>query len=299
MAGAAWVEPRSILFVPADAGRFIAKAASRGADVIVLDLEDGVAPSSKATARASLPRSISLLRAQGATVYVRVNNEPSLLQQDLHAAASAQADGIVLPKVESQEQLQDLDRELAAHSENSAMGIIGLVESPLGICRVLEIAKSTVRLRALCFGSEDFAAAMGIEPSTESLGWPAHAMAVAAVAAGVQPLGLLGSVGNFADLAGYRDLVARSRQIGMRGATCIHPAQVAILNEEFTASDADVAAAHRLVTLFDAAVREGKGAIAVDGKMVDAPIAQRARLVLLRHRARQPAAFMTHGSDQT
>lgn len=88
------------------------------------------------------------------------------------------------------------------------MSIIGLVESPVGICRVLEIAKSTIRLRALCFGSEDFAAALGKEPNTASLGRPAHALAVAA---GVQPLGLFGSVGNFADLAGYRDLVARPR----------------------------------------------------------------------------------------
>lgn len=85
----------------------------------------------------------------------------------------------------------------------------------------------------------------------------------------------------------------------MRGATCIHSAQIALLNEEFTASGADVAAAHKLVVLFDAVVREGKGAIAVDEKMVDEPSAQCARLFLKCHRARQPAALMTNGSDKT
>jgi len=288
-------EPRSLLFIPADAERYVAKAAARGADAIVLDLEDGVAPTAKSAARASLARSVPRLHADGALVYVRVNHVPHALESDLQAAVAAGADAIVLPKVEDPGQLQELDRVLA--DLGSAATVIGLVETPLGICRAIEIAHASPRLRALCLGSEDFAASMGVEPSPESLEWPAHALAVAAVAAGVQPLGLAGSVGNFSNLEAYRDLVARSRRLGLRGSVCIHPAQVHVLNELFGASEAEVRAAERLVAAFDIAVKEGRGAIAVDGRMVDEPVAQRARVVLQRHAARA-ARTITPGSKQ-
>jgi citrate lyase subunit beta/citryl-CoA lyase len=104
------IEPRSMLFVPADAGRFLAKAATRGADVIVLDLEDGVAPSSKETARAALANHIPMLRACGAKVYVRVNSEPGVLERDLACLVASGVGGIVFPKVDAPEQLARLER---------------------------------------------------------------------------------------------------------------------------------------------------------------------------------------------
>jgi citrate lyase subunit beta/citryl-CoA lyase len=106
-------DARSLLFIPADAERFIAKGAERGADVIILDLEDGVAPTSKPKARAALPSAVKQLHAGGATVFVRVNNEPELLANDVAAAVASGADGIVMPKVESPQELEKLDADLA------------------------------------------------------------------------------------------------------------------------------------------------------------------------------------------
>lgn len=262
----------------------MAKAASRGADVIVLDLEDGVAPAAKDRARDALASAAANLRDQGATVFVRVNGDAALFGADVRAAVRAGAGAIVLPKVETTGQIAQLERELAGLG--SPAQVMALIESPLGVCRAAEIARSSQRLLGLCFGSEDFAAAMGVQPLPESLGWPAHAVAVAAVAAGIQPLGLVGSVAGFSDLGGYRELARRSRAIGMRGSVCIHPAQVGILNEVFGASETEIAEAEKIVAAFDAALRDGRGAIAIDGRMVDEPVAQRARLLLVRNKTR-------------
>ena len=289
------IEPRSMLFVPADAERFMAKATTRGADVIVLDLEDGVAPSSKDAARIALSTTAPMLRSFGAVVYVRVNNEPGVLQRDLESLVSLDVQGIVMPKVDAPEQLSWLEQWASACNLSAAVGFVGLIESPVGVCAAPEIARSATRLRGLCFGSEDFSAAMGVDPAPESLAWPANAVAVAAVAAGVQPLGLVGSVANFTDISSYRELVVRSKRMGMRGATCIHPAQVKVLNEVFDASDADVERSEALLSAFDEAVRAGKGAISVNGRMVDEPVAQRARLLLERHRARHPDTLAASG----
>lgn len=275
---------RSLLFIPADADRFLPKAASRGADAIVLDLEDGVAVTAKATARAALHRAAGLLHAAGATVLVRINGDPALFRDDVAAAVAADAFAIVLPKVESAAQVQALERELQARGSQAQ--VLALIETPLGVWRALEIASAGSRLLGLCFGPEDYAAAMGVAPGPEGLAWPAQAVAAAAVAAGIQPLGLVGSVAGFADLDSYRELVRRSRAIGMRGAVCIHPAQVPVLNAEFGPTEAELTEASRIVAAFDKAIKEGRGAVAVDGRMVDEPVAQRARMVLQRNEAR-------------
>ena len=257
-------EPCSLLFVPADAKRFIVKAGLRGADIVVLDLEDGVAPLSKSAARAELAATTAQLHNVGAAVYVRVNNVLDLLGEDVRAAVSSGADGIVMPKVEQPQQLSQLD-DLISHAESVAgrlagsVRVIALIETPLGVCRAFDIAQSSSRLTALCFGSEDFATAMGVDPSPEALAWPAHAVAVAAVAAGLQPLGIAGSVANFSDIDAYRELIVQSKRLGMRGATCIHPAQVEVLNQVFGGTDGEAAAAERLIAAFEAGLREGKG----------------------------------------
>lgn len=288
---AADFDARSLLFIPADAERFIAKGAERGADVIILDLEDGVAPSSKDKARAALAGAVKQLHAAGATVYVRVNNELLLLSNDVSAAVASGADGIVLPKVESPQQLQELDADLAreehfAQRPQHSVRTIALVETPRGVVEAPTIARCSSRLVAMCFGGEDFATAMGIDPLAEGMGWPAQAVAVAAAAAGIHPMGLPGTVGDFSNPVAYEALAVHAKRIGMRGAVCIHPAQVQVLNDVFGGTDAQAAAAERLLAAFDAGIAQGKGAIALDGKMIDVPIATRARMFLQRRNAR-------------
>lgn len=281
-------EPRSVLFLPADSERFVAGAHARGADVLVLDLEDAVAPSAKASARYALSSALPRLHAQGCQVFVRVNHETALLAADLAAAVAAGADGVVLPKVESAEELTSVAAAIERYERQAgATGLstrlVALIETPLGLGRLALIAHSSPRLVAMAFGSEDFSAAMGIVPQSDAMAYPAQALAIAAVAAGLHPLGLPGSIAEFTDREAYTRLAVQARSLGLRGAVCIHPSQVAVLNQVFGAGEAELAEARQIVFAFDAAVANGTGAIAVNGRMVDAPIAQRARRLLQRH----------------
>jgi len=284
-------DARSMLFIPADAERFIAKGAQRGADAIILDLEDGVAPASKPKARAALPSAGNQPPAGGATVFVRGKSGPARLAGGVAAAGASGADGIGLPKVEAPLELERLEADLAreehfAGRPQQSVRVIVIVETPQGVVQAAPIARASPRLVAMCFGGEDFATAMGIDPLPEGMSWPAQAVAIAAAAAGVLPLGLPGGVGDFSNQDAYRALAMHARRIGIRGAFCIHPAQVQVLNDVFGGTDAEAAAAERLLAAFDAGIAQGKGAIALDGKMIDVPIANRARLFLQRRNAR-------------
>ena len=282
-----------MLFVPADTDRFLAKAGRRGADALILDLEDAVAPPAKAGARANLAAFVPRLQADaGVPIYVRVNNEPGLLGADLEAAIRAGADGLLVPKVETAEQVVRLDADMTrlegqAGRRPGGIRVVALLESPLAICNALTIAQSSPRLAALLFGTEDFGAASGIESAPEGMAMPAQMMALAATAAGLQPMGLPGTVAEFTDLDAYRAVAMKARRIGMRGAICIHPAQVPVINEVFggTAEEAD--RARRLLEVFDASVAAGRGAVAHEGRMIDEPIAIRARRFLQRYDALQ------------
>jgi citrate lyase subunit beta/citryl-CoA lyase len=282
-----------MLFVPADTDRFLAKAGQRGADALILDLEDAVAPSAKAVARANLAAFVPRLQAgAGVPIYVRVNNEPGLLAEDLEAAIRAGADGLLVPKVETAEQVVQLDSDMnrleaEAGRRPGGIRVVALLESPLAICNALAIAQSSPRLSALLFGTEDFGAASGIESAPEGMAMPAQMMALAAAAAGLHPMGLPGTVAEFKDLDAYRAVAMKARRIGMRGAICIHPAQVPVINEVFggTAEEADTASA--LLEVFDASVAAGRGAVAHEGRMIDEPIAIRARRFLQRYNAMQ------------
>lgn len=289
-----------MLFVPADTDRFVDKAGQRGADALILDLEDAVARPAKAAARANLAAFASRLQRSGVPVYVRVNNEPELLAPDLEAAVACGADGLLMPKVDTPEQVLQLDADLrrleAKHGRAAgAMPVLALIESPLGLTNVVQIARSSPRLSGLLFGVEDFGAVMGMESRPEGMTGPAQTMAIAAAAAGLQPMGLPGSVAEFSDLDAYRALAVHARRIGLRGSICIHPAQVPVINEVFGGSDEEADNARRMLEVFDASIAAGKGAVAFQGRMVDEPIAARARRFLQRHdalkaRRRQAAA---------
>jgi len=282
-------DARSMLCVPANIERFVRKAATRGADLILLDLEDGVAPSAKPQARDALAGAVRFLQDQGATVYVRVNHDAALLDADLAACILSGATGIMMPKVESGEEILRLDAALSREERRAGRDpgdtrVVALIETPAGVCHATAIAHVSPRLVSMGLGAEDYANAMEIEPVTQALGYPAQAVAMAAVAAGLHPIGLAGAVGDFTDLDAYRKVAEHARMIGVRGAVCIHPAQVDVLNEAFGGSRAQADAAERVVAAFDAALAQGQGALSLDGKMIDAPIANRARAFLARYR---------------
>lgn len=283
----------SFLFVPADTDRFLAKASLRGADALILDLEDAVVPLNKEAARANLKLFIPQLKSIARVpIFVRVNNQPNLLTADLEAAVAAGADGLLLPKIDTALQMEYIDEllnllENKYHHKPESVPVLALLESPVAICNAYQIAASSQRLCGLLFGTEDFAAESGVDSNSIGMMLPAQLMVLAALAAGLQPLGLPGTVAEFTDLDSYRATCIKARAIGMKGAICIHPAQISVVNDVFggTAEEADQARC--ILKVFNAAVANGRGAVAHEGRMIDEPVALRARHFLQRYETLQ------------
>ncbi len=289
---------RSLLFVPANNGRFIDKAHLRGADAVILDLEDSVPAGERPDARRTLMESAELAARGGADILVRINAEPLESAADLDAAVHPGVCALLVPKVENAETLRRLSADVSRLEAQRAMAVgsvrfVVLVESAAGLLHAEGIARADARNVALELGGEDFALSTGMAPDAETLAVPKQMALYAARAAGLMPLGILGSIADYADLDAYRATAERSRRFGFEGAACIHPSGVPILNEVFTPRAAEAAHARRLVDAYAAAQRAGSGAVSVDGKMVDVPVVERAQKLLARLeaiRAREAAA---------
>ncbi|MBB3897455.1 HpcH/HpaI aldolase/citrate lyase family protein [Roseococcus suduntuyensis] len=269
---------RSMLYVPANVPRFVAKSATAGADAVLLDLEDSVPPDRKAEARAALAEAVPTARGGGADVLVRVNRPLALAVGDIEAAMAAGADGILLTKALGPDHVQLAAEMLAAAPR--PMRMIVMIETAAALPRMTEMARASPLVAGLLIGAEDLAAEIGAAPDDEIIALAKRQMVLAAVAAGVAPLGTLGTVADYRDAEKLRALVARSRRAGLVGASCIHPSVVPILNEGFSPGAAEVDLARRQLAAAEAAAREGRGSFVVDGMMVDEPILIRARRTL-------------------
>jgi len=281
---------RSMLFVPVTVEKYVERAAERGADALILDLEDSVPPAEKPRGRDVLQDAAEAVAKNGADVVVRINRPLRMALPDIEAAVSPMVQALMLTKVESAEHVQMLaevvdEIEAARGMALGSTKFVALVETASGFLRLPEIARAHPRLVALSIGAEDFALSVGMLPEAEGLFFPKQQMIIAARAAGILPLGFLGTVADFRDLDAFRSTIRRSRRLGFMGASCIHPSQVAILNEEYRPSPDEVAAAERAVAAYDTATTAGIGAIELDGKMIDVPVIERAKHVLARHRA--------------
>ena len=281
---------RSMLFVPITVARFVETAADRGADAIILDLEDAVAPSAKDRARALLPDAIPRVARRGADVLVRLNRPWRLLVRDLEAAVIPGVAALMLTKVDHAEHVQavaDIVDELEAERglPASAIRFVALVETAAAFFRMEAIARAHPRVVAISLGAEDFALSVGMLPEPEGLFYPKQHTIFAARAAGILPLGFVGTVADYKDQEAFRAIVRRSRRLGFVGASCIHPLQVPVLNEEYAPSTAEVEQARRMVAAYDAALAAGTGAVEFEGKMIDIPVVERAKRVLARAEA--------------
>ncbi|MGH7125910.1 MAG: HpcH/HpaI aldolase/citrate lyase family protein [Stellaceae bacterium] len=281
---------RSLLFVPVIARKFVDGAASRGADAIILDLEDSVPPAEKARARTLVQEAAEIVSRGGADVLVRVNRPLRLAIPDIEAAISPRVQALTLPKVESANHLRLLAETIDEIEAERGMTVgttklLAMVETAEAFFEMPEIARAHPRVVAMTLGAEDFSLSVGMLPEAEGLLFPKQQMIIAARAAGILPLGFLGTVADFQDLAAFRATVQRSRRLGFLGAACIHPSQIAILNEEYAPQPDDVAHAERVAAAYRAATAQGVGAITIDGKMIDVPVVERARALLTRHRA--------------
>jgi citrate lyase subunit beta/citryl-CoA lyase len=281
---------RSLLFVPVTVQKFVDGAAARGADGIILDLEDSIPVADKPRARTLIQQAAEVVGAKGADVTVRINRPWRETMRDLEASIGPRIKALLLPKIDSAEHVQMIAEVVDELEAERGMPIgttkfVAMVETAAAFFRVTEIARAHPRVVAITLGSEDFALSAGILPEAEALLYPKQQIVFAARAAGVLPLGFVGTVADFRDLDDFRQVVRRSRRLGFVGASVIHPGQIAILNQEFRPTKEEVASAIRIVAAYEEAVRENRGAIVVDGKMVDVPIVERAKSVLAREGA--------------
>ncbi|KHJ54057.1 citrate lyase [Aureimonas altamirensis] len=275
---------RSLLYVPASSERFIAGAHRRGADAIILDLEDAVAPNAKEAARAGLADAVPEVSKGGAKAFVRINAERELIFDDAEAACRAGAFGLYVPKVRGIDVLAELADRLAPVETTlgrAPLHFVPLLEDPGAVLDARAIARGP-RVMALSTGGEDIATDMGAEPTPEVLRLPKLLVHMAAKAERLLSFGLLRSVADYADETAMRAAAQEARQFGFDGASCIHPAIVPILNAAFAPTQADIAWARRVVAASEEAASRDVGAFTLDGRFIDAPIVTRARAVLAR-----------------
>ena len=272
---------RSALFTPATTPDRAAKLPELGCDLGIIDLEDAVPESAKVEARAQA-RSVSAEVAGKApwfALFVRVNPVTSVhFNDDLADALVPDLAGIVLPKVEQTSQLDEADDRLSTLGFGHLLVVAG-IETGRGVLDARAIA-SHPRVAALYFGAEDLAADIGGERSREGLEvlYALLEVALAASVAGIESLD--GIVANYSDDDRFREEAALARGLSYSGKMCIHPRQVPLANEAFTPSAEQIAYARHVVDAYRAAEEKGKGAVSIDGSMIDEPMVRRAHAVL-------------------
>ena len=291
---------RALLYMPGDDWKKITKALTLGVDCICMDMEDGVALNRKAEARATIAKALQELDFGASEKLARINAVGSGLEEDdIQATLAYRPDGIVIPKVESLEQIQ-WGSELIEAAElgngwplNSVRMLVG-VETAQGILNLKEIA-SHPRLDGIIFGGEDFAASIGAKRSESAveLLYGRQAVVTACAAYGLQAIDIVTI--DFKDIARVRREAEFGAGIGFSGKQVIHPDQVAPVQEAFTPADESIAYAKRLVEAFELHQKEGKGAFALDGQMVDMPLLKNAQKVL--DRARAAGKVYEHGAQ--
>ena len=281
---------RSILYVPGNVPKFIDKAHERGADCVLVDLEDSVTLADKPKARAMLPETMAKVARGGADVAVRINRPLRLAIPDLEAAVRPGLSALFVTKTEGVQHLRLLDEAVSEleRERGMAVGSVGfgaMIEYPRALGHINDIAEHGPRVIAMMLGGEDFALETGSIPGDESLELPKRLVAFAAQAHGLAMIGILGTVADYSDAAAYKRSAERARRFGFSGGTCVHPGLVQALNEAFTPAADDVAYARKLIAADEKAAAEGRGSFSVDGKMIDIPVVDRARRLLQRHDA--------------
>jgi citrate lyase subunit beta/citryl-CoA lyase len=277
---------RSALYMPATNARALEKARSLPADAVIIDLEDSIAPSSKAEARTAAAAAVTAGGFGRREVVIRVNGcDSAWFEEDFAAAVAAKPDAVMVPKVESAGDLAMIGERLAALGAAEGVCVWVMIETPLAVVNARAIAAAAVdapasRLDCLVLGTNDIQKETGALDHPERLPLM-YALQASVMAARAYGLAILDGVyNNFRDMEGFRRECEQGRLLGMDGKTLIHPDQIATANATFAPSDSDVAMARKVLAAFAAPENAGKGVVSVDGRMVELLHAEMAKRVV-------------------
>ena len=307
---------RSELAVPGSNPTFLEKAAKSKADVVFLDLEDAVAPDDKEQARKNIVVALNELDWSGKTVSIRINGLDTHYMYrdvvDILEQAPGKLDLIMIPKAGTASDVYALDMLVTqiedATKVEKRIGFELIIETALGMMNVDELAGSSKRLESLHFGVADYAASTKAKTTViggpnadyhvltdpdgagdREIHWgdmwhyPISRMVIAARAHGLRPVD--GPFGDFSDPDGFRAQALRAATLGCEGKWAIHPSQVELANDCFTPTDIEIEKAKRILAAMEQAVKEGKGAVALDGRLIDIASIKQAEVMV--HKAEQ------------
>jgi len=282
---------RSSLIMPSIRSEFVEKAWQRNADAICLDLEDSVLEHQKEKARSVIRQQLPTAGKGGSDVLVRINSHRPMAAEDLDASVYPGLSGIILPKVEDPEAVAWTEEEIGRLEKlrglnPGSIDMTLLIESCLGYTRATEILSYTRRAKTLMLGAEDFLLDLGITQSSIATLLPARThLMITARAFGLESRGLLSSIADFSSPQHSFEAARNAYQFGYRGATCVHPGQVAPYNQAFAPSEEEIKMAKAVLETYEQSKRNGKGSVALNGKMIDGPIALRAQQLVSFSRA--------------
>jgi len=285
---------RSAMFVPGHRQRMIDKAIGLNADVLFLDLEDGVPPAEKDTARQLIAQSLDREAARPASDLWRPLRFPRInaignerMRADLESVLRPGLDGLCLPKVETVEEIRYVDSILEAREEKvglpkGSVRYIAAIESAAGLINAAAIAAASPRMAALMFGAEDFGKDLGLPTlrvaEASELVYSRSALVIAAASAHIGAID--GVWPDIRDPEGLLKDARQARRLGFTGKSLIHPDQIQVVNDVFRPDEGEVKYARQVVEAFEEAERKGEGAIALGGQLIDLPIVARARRTL-------------------
>ena len=277
---------RSWMFVPGHRQRMIDKAFGLNTDAIMLDIEDGVAPNEKDTARKNIAESLGREKTSGSPArYVRINAiGHARMDADLEAVVRPGLEGLVCPKVDTPDEVRQVDqilneRESTLALERGSIKLLIAVESPRGLLNASAIAAASPRIVGLMFGAEDFGREIGLptvrEGEARDLIYARSALVIAAATAHVQAVD--GVWVDLSDSQGLLSFAQQSRRLGFSGMSLIHPSQIDAINATFGPTPEEIDYSQKVLQAFEEAQARGDGSIAFGGQLIDRPIVERAR----------------------
>lgn len=278
---------RSLLFVPGNRKDMLEKAVTRASsDALVADMEDSVPDAEKSAARETIAEMLPSLVSNGHKIVVRVNAlDTGILEEDMYAAISKYTYAVNVGKVENRWDVAQVDTimskiEAAKGIEVGTVRLVLFIESAMAIINAYELCSASPRIVAVAFGAEDYTVDMGIERTEEGseVLLPRATVAMAAKAAGVIALDPV--YANFKDIDGFKKDAELGKSLGYKGKFAIHPSQIEHINDVYSPSQEDIEYARTVVAAFKDAESQGRGAVALDGKMIDVPVVKRAESLL-------------------